>query len=204
MSKNKRGLPWKISPQQEPAVEEQREVLAQSHGLFAHVPIICHGGRCPYAKTCMVDPADRLPGERCPTEIAFILNRFKEYCTALGLSPDKEEDVVDMGLVRELVDIEIQLMRADSLMAIDATPIKDVIAVLAEDGTAYYKPELHRAVELKTTLRKTRHNILSLLNSTRKDRNAGKLMDPSSLAASLIERAKELEKQGALKGAGEQ
>lgn len=191
---NKPGSPWAVKDEQ--AVEEASEVVGLKHGLFCHVPIICRENDCPYVETCFMDPQDRVFGERCPIEMAAITTRFESYCKSLFIDDDS---TVDLSLVKELVDIEVQILRADSLLAISGNFIEDVVVGVDPRGRTYTKPELHRALDAKNSLRQSRHKILTLLNSTRKDRSVEITKDPSTAAAELVAKAARLLKAGKLK-----
>jgi predicted HNH restriction endonuclease len=132
-------------------------------------------------------------GERCPVEIATIIDRFNKYVKQLRIDPD---NIVDLGLVKNLVDVEIQLARADRRCAITADIVEQVIAVVTERGEAYYRPEISKAAEYKLKLISEHGRILSLLNATRKDKAANKMnisIDASNYAAQLLRRKAMLE-----------
>jgi hypothetical protein len=187
---------WKQSPKSEKNVQIARQTVGMKHGMFASIPIICKGKACPYFQTCWIPEADLQVGERCPIEIGAILDRFDRYCEQLGINPEKE--IVDAGLAKEVVDIEIMMVRADGLLAKDGNLIEEVVAGVTPKGQEYYKPELHPAVELKEKLRKEKTRILNQLNATRKDKKGeGDISnDPSSVAARIIAKVRDLDKQG--------
>jgi hypothetical protein len=168
------------------------------HGMFASVPIICKGRDCPYFQTCYIPEHDLQLGERCPIEIGTIIERFDSYCDALAIDPESKLDMVDAGIVKEIVDIEIMMMRADGLLAVSGNFIEEVIAIVSTKGQEYYAPQLHKAVEFKDSLRDRKMKLLNQLNATRKDKRSDQLSrnDPSSVAARIIAKVKELEKQG--------
>lgn len=197
---NQTPLPsmWKQNTQGLENVRKARQTLALKHGMFASVPIICKGQSCPYFQTCWIPEADLQVGERCPIEIGAILERFDRYCDELGVNP--QDEIVDAGLVKEVVDIEIMMVRADGLLAKDGNLIEEVVAGVSPKGQEYYKPEIHLAVELKERLRKEKTRILNQLNATRKDKKGeGDIAnDPSSVAARIIAKVKNLEKKGTI------
>ena len=82
----------------------------------------------------------------------------------------------------------IMLVRADGLLARDASVIEEVVAGMTQKGQKYYKPQIHTAVELKEKLRKEKTRILNQLNATRKDKKAELINnnDPSSVAPILF------------------
>lgn len=189
---------WKQNTQGIENVRKARQTVGLKHGMFASVPIICKGRSCPYFQTCWIPEADLQVGERCPIEIGAILERFDKYCEQLKINP--EEEIVDAGLVKDVVDIEIMMVRADGLLAKDGNLIEEVVAGVTPKGQEYYKPEIHPAVELKEKLRKEKTRILNQLNATRKDKKGDGAVsnDPSSVAARIIAKVRELDKKGAI------
>lgn len=184
---------WKQNAKGIQNVVKARQTLGLKHGMFASVPIICKGHACPYFETCWIPEEDLQIGERCPIEIAAILERFDKYCKELSIDVDNE--IVDAGLVKDVVDIEIMMVRADGLLAKDGNLIEEVVAGVSPKGQEYYRPELHPAVELKEKLRKEKTRILNQLNATRKDKKGVNTiaMDPSSVAARIIAKVRNIE-----------
>ena len=78
--------------------------------------------------------------------------------------------MVNVGLVKDLIDCEIMIERANQLIAENGGMIKDVVVGISEDGTPLYRPEIHKALEIKERYGKRKDNILQLLNSTPKDK----------------------------------
>lgn len=197
---NQTPLPsmWKQNTQGLKNVQKARQTIGLKHGMFASVPIICKGHACPYFQTCWIPEADLQVGERCPIEIGAILERFDRYCDELRINP--QEEMVDAGLVKEVVDIEIMMVRADGLLAKDGNLIEEVVAGVSPKGQEYYRPEIHLAVELKERLRKEKTRILNQLNATRKDKKGeGDIAnDPSSVAAKIIAKVRDLERKGTI------
>lgn len=189
---------WQTSSQ---GLENRRKAqnnISLKHGMFAGVPIICRGTKCPFYETCWIPDADLQVGERCPIEIAAIIERFDTYCKALAIDWSNPEDVVDAGIVKEIVDIEIMLLRADNLLAINGTFIEDVIAGISPKGQEYRRPEIHKAAEFKEGLRKEKTRLYNQLNATRKDKKEDLINgnDPSSVAARIIQKVKNFQDEG--------
>lgn len=184
---------WKLSERGKEAIKVAVNMANTKHGLYSSVPIVCRGANCPYVETCGLDLYGLTPdGERCPVEIAESIKAYEEYKDELDIDITSR---VDMSLLKELIDIEITMMRADSLLAQEGSFIQDVVAGVTPQGRTIDRPEIHKAAEHKDKLSKRRHEILRLLNSTRKDkaRSGEKLMDPSSYAAKLMAQAKKLQ-----------
>lgn len=185
---------WGISERGLRAIKTAVAMSNTKHGLFASIPIVCKSAQCPYADSCYLLTMNLdTPGERCPQEIAAIMERFEAYTNQLDISVD---NMVDLNLIKNLVDIEIQIVRADNKVAMNGDFIENVIAAISPQGDAYYKPELSKAAEFKLKLLAEHSKILSLLHATRKDKAADKttiVMDASSYAASLLKKARDME-----------
>lgn len=194
---------WKTNPAGLEAIRRTQARLKTRHGLAACVPIVCQGADCPFGATCDIDVNDRPVGNRCPIEIGAIMERFNQICNELDIT---EENVIDMTLVKQLVDIEVQMLRVDNKMAISPEFIeKFVTAVDPKHGTIFEQTKLSPVIEYKNALRKEHHRILNLLNSTRQDKAKMKSgdIDPSTEAARMIaelnQRLKEIEDKGQIR-----
>lgn len=181
---------WGIDEKAAEGITRANKITTIKHGMLAQVPMICRGSRCPYSATCYLEPGQRPDNGRCPIEIATILSLFDRYCEHLEVD---SEDIVDLTLVKELVDLDVQLLRADHYMAARPEFIEEVPVFVTDDGIAFTRTEVAKVVEYKERIRKERHRILQLLNSTRKDKDGSKMKkDPSSIAADILARAREL------------
>ena len=167
------------------------------HGIYAGIPIICKGRQCPFIDTCAMETlhidVNTLVGQRCPIEIAEIMNLYDKYCTQFGIDQDTD-DMVLIGLVKELIDYEIQIRRADHKMASQGDFLEDIVVGVSDNGHPIVNKEIAKPIDYKERAIKKKHEILQLLNSTPKDKAGSKInvaMDPSTYAASLLQKAKE-------------
>lgn len=164
------------------------------HGMFAGIPIICKGVSCPYAKVCSLPEKHREIGDRCPVEIGAIIARFEAWCNHFGIecSGDyiNDEDLVDATLIRDLVDNEIQTLRAENRVAMNADFIAETISTIDNKGRAYYEETVSPESEFKLQLLDKRYKILQLLNSTRKDKAREQKIElnPSQEAMSIFKK----------------
>ena len=182
---------WRIS---EKGLESLRLFMSQQqtkHGMYASVPLTCKGGECPYAHVCVAMEYGVAPvGERCTREMAAILEKMEKYTQELDIDDTK---IVNLSLIKELIDCEIMIMRADSLIAGTGEIIQEVVIGVTDSGREIRQPQVNKAVEMKEKWINLRHKILNQLNSTPKDKAKIEVhaMDPSQYAAMLVRKAKE-------------
>ena len=178
---------WNLSDKGREAIQLAVGMAQTKHGLYASIPMLCKAEECPYAAVCPLVEMDKAPkGERCPMEIAMILKKYEEYSEEFRID---ESNVVDMGLVKDLIDYDIQLFRAENKIAVQGDFVEDVVVTVTEGGEAITAPQLSKATEYKDKIMTKRFKILELMNSTRKDKAGDKLtvnLDPSSYASQLM------------------
>lgn len=189
-------MPWpEPSDKAKTAMKLAYTMHSTKHGLFASVPLVCKADKCPYASTCIAHLYGVAPyGERCPIEISNITMRFKQYCEELDIDDKK---MVNVGLVKDLIDCEIMIERANQLIAENGGMINDVVVGISEDGTPIHRPEIHKALEIKERYGRRKDNILQLLNSTPKDKAKQSnvtMLDPSKYAAQILNKFMESQK----------
>jgi hypothetical protein len=183
----------------EKGVKRSQAQVRMTHGMYAGVPIVCKGKKqCPFGSTCYIPDDEMVFGARCPIEIAAVLERHQAYVEELQIEPT---DYVDLGIVKQLVDVEIMMLRADNKLAASGDVFREVVdAINQRTGEVYYKLEIDPIFELKEKLRKEHTRLLNQLNATRKDKRdtLKGLSDPSSMAAGLMERLRQLEANGTI------
>lgn len=178
---------WKLSEKGLRAISVANEMQKTTHALYASIPLLCQAESCPYAKVCPLVDADLAPyGERCPMEIAMILKKYEEYSAEFGI---EEKNAVDVSLIKDLIDYDIQLFRAENKIAITGDFVEDVVIAVDKMGNEISNPQLSQATLYKDKIVAKRFKILELMNSTRKDKAGEKLTvnyDPSTYAAELL------------------
>jgi hypothetical protein len=197
IAKNGESTLWNASDELKEAINVARRLRNTKHGLYASVPIICKGDECPYKENCYFWLNGDAPvSEKCPIEIAAIEDLFERYCKDLNINPEDMKQTVDALMVKELVDIDVALLRCDSKMAINADFIIENVVSVTDSGNAVYRQELHPMLEYKERLRASKYKTLQLLNSTRKDKEGSKIhieLDPSEKAAEMMRLKRDLE-----------
>lgn len=176
-----------------------RRVYASKHGMFASVPIVCKEDDCVYKDVCMVSPSERILGQRCPMEIAAILARYEQWCAHfdIDLSTDvlEPDNLVDATLIKDLVNIEVQILRAENKIALNGDFMADTLLEIDKKCQPYFGKVVSPEAEYLMTLQDRKIKILNQLNATRKDKAADKRKESASdEAIKIFQQVKELEK----------
>lgn len=175
-------------------VSRHRQSFNLKHGMFANVPMICKGTECPMHELCDIPIRKRPVFKRCPIEIAAIIDRYDKYASELGLGP---EDYFDQSQVKDLIDIEVKLLRTNGHLAISGHFIQEVVAAIDDKGNVHTRPELNKATEYEEKLLARKSKILADLNSTRRAKNQDtNTNEASSFASDLMRRAQDAQKNG--------
>lgn len=191
---------WKMNNVGLEATRAMQSAIATTgiHGIYAGIPIICKGRNCPFIDTCAMDALhidlDTLVGQRCPVEVAEVLDLYQRYTKQFGIE-ESQEDMVLVGLVKELIDYEVQIHRADHRMASQGDFLEDIVVGISDSGQPIVNKEIAKPIDYKERALKKKHEILQLLNSTPKDK-AGKFglgLDPSNYASALFEKAQQMQ-----------
>lgn len=188
---------WGLSDEALIKAELSANKFKLKHGMFAGIPLICKKDKCPYKEVCSMPESHRSEGDRCPVEIGAIISRFDAWCAHFGIKYDgnyiNDEDLVDATLIRDLVDNEVQILRADNRIAISADFISKTISTVDQKGNAYYEDAVSPEAQFKLQLLDKRYKILQLLNSTRKDKSKELKVElnPSQQAMSIFKKISE-------------
>ena len=190
---------WGISPAVIQEIGNMNRVYSSKHGMFASVPIICKGPDCAYKDVCMVSQAQRVIGQRCPMEIAAILSRYEQWCMHFEINTANDvidaKDLVDATLIKDLVNIEVQILRAENKIALNGDFMADTLLDIDKKCQPYFGKIVAPETEFLMTLQDRKIKILNQLNATRKDKAADKRKESASDAAiEIFQKVKELER----------
>lgn len=178
---------WAFTSSQVDEVRKSRKMFNLKHGYLANVPMVCKNDKCPLKDVCTVHPSNRPTGQRCPIEIAAIIDGYDKACKELGI---QEDDYFDQSQVKDLIDVEVKLMRTRGVLASVDHFVEMVTIGVDSAGNKLQAPQLHKATEYEDKLLARKAKILSDLNSTRKQREKNQSTnDPSSFASDLMQRA---------------
>jgi ElaB/YqjD/DUF883 family membrane-anchored ribosome-binding protein len=150
----------KIAKASQELVEDRRF----SSGFWAQIPKIC-GIQCRNHKFCRLSskPYD----ERCPEEIAFLELLMRKYMQDLKVTMD---DIGNVSLIRDLCDIEIQIIRKQGILATQDLIMEEPILDSRGDPTDYVRYVENPAIGSQNKLFDKKHAILKMLVATRESR----------------------------------
>lgn len=159
--------------------------------MFAAIPMICRGSKCPVARTCPLYAQNIHPiGGVCPIEMAMVQQFFHDYVEELNVDVTR---LVEVSMIRDLVDQEIQYMRKTNVLA-NEDFIQDNIVGITPDGKPLIRKELHQAVEMEDKIHRRKEKLRNQLLATREARaKVGQgVADTAQVMSSLLEKADEI------------
>lgn len=190
---------WKVNPNIAKEITNINKVYSSKLGLFASIPMICKADDCQFKDVCMVNHNERVEGRRCPMEIAAILSRFEMWCSHFNIDTSMDfidpKDIVDVSLIKDLVNIEVQIIRAENKIALNGDFMQTVLVEVDKHCNAYYSEDIHPATKFIMDLQNRKDKILNQLHSTRKDLAGDmKKNSPTDDAIKLFKQIREIEK----------
>lgn len=160
--------------------------------MFSSIPMRCESTKCIFASTCPLLQQNLAPhGKPCPIEMSMVSQFTAEYMEQLDVSP---ENLVEVSMVRDLVDQEVQYLRKTKLLAKEHFVQENIIGI-DKDGNPIFKKELHLAVELEDRLHKRRKDLRNQLLATREARaKTGQIqLDTAQTISEIIHKVQSIE-----------
>jgi hypothetical protein len=132
-------------------------------------------------------------GKPCPIEMALVSQFMESIMTELNVNPD---NLIEVSMVRDLVDQEVQQLRATKILAKESFIQENIIGI-DDQGRPIIKKEMHLAVELSDKLLKRKKEIRNQMMATREQRaKAGQAqLDSAQLISSWMDSIREVEEQ---------
>lgn len=162
--------------------------------MFSSIPMNCEAEKCVFASTCPLLKESLAPrGNPCPLEMSIVAQFTSEYMEQLDVHSD---NLVEVSMVRDLVDQEVQYMRKTKLLAKEHFIQENVIGV-DQDGQPILKKELHLAVDLEDRLHKRRKDLRNQLLATReaKAKMGQAQIDSAQAISDIIDKVQSIELQ---------
>lgn len=179
--------PWGYSQKGLAAKNAAMSMLSTKNGLYARIPITCKGESCPYALTCALLEYDVAPyGEKCPNETSLIEKALEGYRHDFEL--DENATFTDLTIVKNIVNCDIMMERAQSLLANKRVAIEQVYAGSNEKtGEDFYNEEISKALDLYERHDKQRTRLLDMMLATRRAKVQFKQNTEGSLTDILVQ-----------------
>jgi hypothetical protein len=164
------------------------------NAMFSSIPMNCEAEKCIFASTCPLLKESLAPrGNPCPIEMAMVSQFTVEYLEQLDVNPN---NLIEVSMVRDLVDQEVQYLRKTKLLAKEHFIQENVIGI-DQDGQPILKKELHLAVELEDKLHKRRKDLRNQLLATREAKaKVGQVqLDTAQAISDIINKVQSIENQ---------
>lgn len=183
----------------------KRRLQHLSTGSTAAIPLICGGAtKCPFADRCEFIKLDKIRkkkdpktkritpvGRSCLVELNLVNEWTRLYIEEYQID---EDSFTELGMVRELAEIELMLWRINNNIAKsqNAELIQESIVGIDKEGNALTQIQPNTFFELKERLQSRKSRVIKLMvgdrqekykeAAARKTKDSG---DPSSVASSL-------------------
>ncbi len=158
------SLPEAMSTKDKDRILEITNDTNTRQTLFTSIPMVCRGSACDMAKVCPLFQEGIAPvGQRCPIEYGVIETLVSGLMDELGIRP---EDTVDLLQLRDLVNQEVQLLRAMNILAQDSVIQENTVGI-DSDGDPITQKQLHLATDLEDKLHRRKNIILKQLMASR-------------------------------------
>ena len=191
-------LPAEWSDSKKERVHELTSNSRLNSARVTSIPMVCRGSECPNSEVCPLYQEDIHPlGQICPIEAKMVGKLMLGLMEELNVDPTS---IIEVGMVRDLVDQEIQQLRKQNLLSQNDVIQENVIGI-SDDGEPILKKELHLAVDWEDKIHKRKAALLKQLLATRESRVAAgaKVLDQAAnMAAALTafaDKGREKEKQ---------
>jgi len=161
-------------------------------GMLSLIPLHCHGPDCIYSPMApALHETKPIPPKPCPVESAAVNDFFWDYVDELSVDVSR---MVEVSLVRDLVDQEIQQLRKSVVLSQEHFIQENVVGV-DDSGNVVTKKELHQAIDYEDKLLKRKEKIRNALLATRESKakiGQGQT-DGATVIANIMEEVRKVE-----------
>ena len=188
-------LPETFSDEEKEKVVELVRPQRTKTSMFSSIPMTCEAVKCVFASTCPLMKENLAPkGNPCPIEMSIVSQFTYDYMDQLDVNP---ENLVEVSMVRDLVDQEVQYIRKTKLLAKEHFIQENVIGIDSNTGEPILKKELHLAVELEDRLHKRRKDLRNQLLATReaKAKIGQTQLDTAQAISDILDKVRGIEKE---------
>jgi hypothetical protein len=188
-------LPENWSDQDKQKVVELIRPQRTKTSMFSSIPMTCETQKCVFADTCPLLKENLAPkGNPCPIEMSIVSQFTYDYMEQLEVNP---QNLVEVSMVRDLVDQEVQYIRKTKLLAKEHFIQENIIGIDSNTGQPIMKKELHLAVELEDKLHKRRKDLRNQLLATReaKAKIGQTQLDTAQTISDILDKVQGIEKE---------
>jgi hypothetical protein len=188
-------LPETFSDEEKEKVIQLVRPQRTKTSMFSSIPMTCEAVKCVFASTCPLMKENLAPkGSPCPIEMSIVSQFTYEYMEQLDVNP---ENLVEVSMVRDLVDQEVQYIRKTKLLAKEHFIQENIIGIDSNTGQPILKKELHLAVELEDRLHKRRKDLRNQLLATReaKAKIGQTQLDTAQAISDILDKVRGIEKE---------
>lgn len=188
-------LPETFSDEEKEKVIQLVRPQRTKTSMFSSIPMTCEAAKCVFASTCPLLKENLAPkGSPCPIEMSIVSQFTYEYMEQLDVNP---ENLVEVSMIRDLVDQEVQYIRKTKLLAKEHFIQENIIGIDSNTGQPILKKELHLAVELEDRLHKRRKDLRNQLLATReaKAKIGQTQLDTAQAISDILDKVRGIEKE---------
>ncbi len=161
-------------------------------GMMSNIPMKCRAAKCEFAEICPYMEKNMAPeGKPCPLEMAQVQMFYQNYLEEFGVSPD---NLVEVSIIRDMVDQHIQLMRKTKILSLEYF-IQENVVGLDGEGEPIIQKQLHQAVDYEDKIMRRLEKLRSAMLATREMRAKVGLaqLDNSQKMANALDAMKQKE-----------
>lgn len=180
------------APEDRLEAQEALRTKKTKMAMFATIPMKCTGPQCMFAQECPLLKKGIAPiGKKCPVEMQMVSDFMQNLMMDLNVDP---ENMVEVCMVRDLVDQEIQHVRKSQWQSNEGLTQEQVIG-LDNENRPVIREELHLSVELEDKILKRKNQIRKELLASREARaKAGQgAIDSAQVISKMFEELREID-----------
>lgn len=191
---------WNMSADGVKAVQKIKERNDKSGVMryYSSLPMKCRGKhKCIYKESCYLESMDleNQIDEVCPIEVELILSYLQKYVEEFQIENiNDSKNTTLIGLLKDLIDMELQIERANKRLMEDGDYLEDRVIAVSEGGDKITNKEINQHVNYKLKMQEKKAQILDLLHATPKNKakqQESRTFDPSTYAKEILAKAKE-------------
>ena len=194
---------WNMSSDGVKAVQRIKDRNDKSGVMryYSSLPMKCRGKhKCIYKESCYLDglEIEQKIDEVCPIEVELILSYLQKYTEEFQIEDINDpKNTTIIGLLKDLIDMELQIERANKRLMEDGDYLEDRVIAITEGGEKITNKEINQHINFKIKMqeKKMKNKYIVRENSSgktkellmfAKENNLGVLEEVCPLSARMI------------------